>query len=143
MPESRLIDIIIPVEKAEIKYIGGIKFEAKNRSHAIIIDQPQLGGGEDKGPTPPELFVDSLGSCIGVYVLGFCKNTGLNPDGMKITLDWEKANDKPARIQKISAKIEFPNADPGPRKAALLKVAESCLIHETIKHQPDITIQLA
>jgi uncharacterized OsmC-like protein len=30
----------------------------------------------------------------------------------------------------------------GPRKAALLKVAESCMIHETIKHQPEIKIEL-
>ena len=130
------------MEKAEIKYIGGMKFEAKNRSHSVIIDQPQTSGGEDRGLTPPELFIDSLGSCIGVYVLGFCKNTGLNPDGMKIILDWEKGADKPARIQKISAKIELPNADPGPRRQALLKVAEACLIHETIKHQPEITIEL-
>jgi len=143
LPESRLIAIIVPVEKAEIKYIGGMKFEAKNRSHSVIIDQPQASGDEDKGFTPPELFVDSLGSCIGVYVLGFCKNTGLNPNGMKITMDWEKAIDKPARIQKINAKIELPNANPGPRKAALLKIAESCLIHETIKHQPEIKIDLA
>ncbi len=129
--------------KVEINYMNSMKFEAKNRSHTVIIDQPQAGGGEDEGPTPPEIFVDALGSCIGVYVLAFCKNTGLDPKGMKIILDWEKAIDKPARIQKISAKIELPNADPGPRKAALLKVAESCLIHETIKHQPEITIDLA
>ena len=130
------------MEKAEISYIGGMKFEARNRSHAVVIDQPQIVGGEDKGPTPPELFIDSLGSCIGVYVLAFCKNTGLNPDGMKIILDWEKAADKPARIKSIRANIELPKADVGARKAALLKVAESCLIHETIKHQPDITIEL-
>jgi len=131
------------MEKTEITYKDGMKFEAKNRSHVIIIDQPQAGGGQDTGPTPPELFVDSLGSCIGVYVLGFCKNTGLNPDGMKIVLDWDKANDKPARIKSINAKIELPNASVGARKAALLKVAESCLIHETIAHQPEITIDLS
>ena len=131
------------MEHTEVKYIDGKKFSAQNRTHAVIIDQPKDGGGQDQGPTPPELFVDSLGSCVGVYVLAFCKNTGLNPDGMRIILDWEKAADKPARIQKISAKIELPNADAGARSAALLKVAESCLIHETIKHQPEITIELA
>jgi putative redox protein len=130
------------LERAEIKYIDGKKFSATNRTHTIIIDQPKEGGGEDQGMTPPELFIDSLGSCIGVYVLGFCKNTGLDPIGMKIILDWEKASDKPGRIQKISAKIELPNVDIGARKAALLKVAESCLIHETIKHQPEVTIEL-
>jgi putative redox protein len=142
LPESRLIDIIIPVEKAEIKYIGGKKFSAQNRAHTVIIDQPEDNGGNNQGPTPPELFIDSLGSCIGVYVLGFCKNTGLNPDGMKITLDWEKASDKPSRIKNINIKIALPNADVGARKAALLKVAESCLIHETIKHQPEISMEL-
>jgi uncharacterized OsmC-like protein len=131
------------MERAEIKYIGGKKFSAQNRTHTVIIDQPEDSGGQDNGPTPPELFIDSLGSCIGVYVLAFCKNTGVNPDGMKIILDWEKATDKPARIKKINARIELPKADVGARKAALLKVAESCLIHETIKHQPEINIELS
>ncbi|MDP2981499.1 MAG: OsmC family protein [Candidatus Omnitrophota bacterium] len=130
------------MEHTEVKYIDGKKFSAQNRKHAVIVDQPEDNGGNDQGPTPPELFVDSLGSCIGVYVLAFCKNTGLNPNGMKIILDWEKASDKPARIKNINVKIELPNADVGARKAALLKVAESCMIHETIKHQPEINIEL-
>jgi len=131
------------MEHTEIKYIDGKKFSAENRAHTIIIDQPKEGGGEDQGPNPPEIFVDALGSCIGVYVLAFCKNTGLNPDGMKIVLYWEKALDKPARIKSINVKIDLPKADVGARKAALLKVAESCLIHETIKHQPEINIELS
>ena len=130
------------MEHTEIKYIDGKKFSARNRTHAVIIDQPKENGGGDEGPTPPELFVDSLGSCIGVYVLAFCRNTGLNPEGMKIILEWEKANDKPVRIKSINTRIELPSADVGARKAALLKVAESCLIHKTIKHQPGITIEL-
>ncbi len=130
------------MEHTEIKYIDGKRFSAQNRTHTIIIDQPKEGGGEDKGPTPPEVFVDALGSCIGVYVLAFCKNTGLNPDGMKIVLYWKKALDKPTRIKSINVKIDLPNASVGARKATLLKVAESCLIHETIKRQPEITIEL-
>lgn len=131
------------MEHTEIKYIDGKKFMAQNRTHAVIIDQPKEGGGEDQGPTPPELFIDSLGSCIGVYVLAFCKNTGLNPNGMKIILEWEKASDKPTRIKSINVRIELPKADVGVRKTALLKVAESCLVHETIKHLPEINIELA
>jgi len=130
------------MEHTDIKYIDGKRFSAENRTHAVIIDQPKDNGGQDTGPTPPELFIDALGSCIGVYVLGFCRNTGLNPEGMKIALDWEKAIDKPARIKSIKAKISLPMADIGLRKAALLKVAEACLIHETIKHQLEINIEL-
>ena len=130
------------MEYTEIKYIDGKKFSAHNRAHTIIIDQPKEAGGQDQGPTPPEVFIDALGSCIGMYVLAFCKNTGLGPNGMKIILEWEKSNDKPSRIKSINAKIELPSANVGARKAALLKTAESCLIHETIKHQPEINITL-
>ncbi|MFA5340093.1 MAG: OsmC family protein [Candidatus Omnitrophota bacterium] len=130
------------MEYTEVKYIDGKKFEARNRKHTVIIDLPEESGGNDQGPTPPEIFIDSLGSCIGVYVLGFCKGAGLDAKGMKITLGWEKSADKPSRIKSISAKIELPNAEVGARRPALLKVAESCLIHETIKHQPEIAIEL-
>ena len=46
-------------------------------------------------------------------------------------------------IEKIKVTIGLPKADIGPRKAALLKVAHSCMIHQTIEKQPEISIDLA
>jgi len=37
------------VEHTEIKYIDGKKFSARNRTHAVIIDQPKENGGGDEG----------------------------------------------------------------------------------------------
>jgi len=132
------------VENAKIIYQGGKKFLAQNNAHNIIIDLPVGSGGEDSGPTPPEVFIDSLGSCIGVYVIGYCKTAGINTEGLTIDVTWEKeTKNKPNFIKNIDVKIDLPNVDIGPRKAALLKVAESCLIHQTIKAHPPINISLA
>ncbi len=128
----------------EIRYTGGKSFVAENRNHKVTIDLPKESGGRDKGPTPPEIFIDSLGSCIGVYVIGYCKTTGLNADGLIIKIDWEKeVTGKPYYIKKIDIKIDLPNALVGARKEALLKIASSCLIHQTIKTRPEINIALS
>lgn len=131
------------MEHVEIKYQGGKGFLAQNRGHKLIIDLPKDFGGADQGPTPPELFIDALGSCVGVYVAGYCKSAGIDTEGLKIKIDWEKElKEKPHYIKKINVRIDLPNAEIGPRKEALLKVAYSCLIHQTIKNQPVIHIDL-
>lgn len=129
---------------AEIRYIGGRKFVAENRHHTFTIDLPQDSGGRDEGPTPPEVFINSLASCVGVYVAGYCEKVGLNAKGLVIRAGWEKEMEKkPYRIKRIAMKIDLPHADVGKRKEAILKIARSCLIHETIKNQPQIDIELA
>ena len=131
------------MEHTEIKYVGGKKFIAHNRGHELTIDTPIEFSGGDKGPTPSEIFIDSLGSCIGMYALGYCKSVGINTDGLKIKIEWEKElKTQPYYIKKIDVKIDLPNADIGPRKEALLKVARTCLVHQTIKAQPSIDISL-
>lgn len=131
------------MESAEVRYSGGKNFKAHNRKHVITIDLPEDSGGKDKGPTPPELFIDSLAACIGVYVIGYCRKTGLDTEGLGIKVAWEKElAERPYRIKKIDVKISLPKADVGARKEALLKVAESCLIHETLKKRPEVGISL-
>jgi len=131
------------MQQTEIIYQGGKSFLAQNRGHKVVIDLPKDFGGGDEGPTPPELFIDALGSCIGVYVVGYCKSTGLDTEGLTIKIDWEKElKEKPYYIKKIDVKIDLPNAEIGPRKEALLNIAYSCLIHQTIKNQPVIHIDL-
>ena len=131
------------MEHVEVKYQGGKKFLAQNGRHNIEIDLPEDFGGTDQGPTPTGLFIDALGACIGVYVAGYCNSAGLNAEGMLIGVSWEKeVKQRPFYIKDIDVTIGLPNADVGSRKEALLKIAQSCLIHQTIKFHPDIRISL-
>ena len=40
-------------------YKGDMLFESKLGNHSVIIDVPAGMGGQDRGPTPPELFIAS------------------------------------------------------------------------------------
>jgi putative redox protein len=130
------------MEEIRIKYEKGREFTAFARNHKITIDQPPDNGGEDRGPTPTELFISSLGSCIGVYVQGFCKRGGVPYEGMELKVSFEKAED-PYRISKIIVDVIMPEKVTEERKKAILKVAGHCLIHNTIANHPEVTINLS
>lgn len=129
------------MNECKVNYRGGIAFEAKARQHSLTIDLAQEKGGEDSGMNPPEIFMASLGSCIGVYVVRYCKNAKIDAEGLSIDLEWQLSDDK-TKISEIKARIALPKAEVGKRDKAILEVAHHCLIHNTILCQPQIHMTL-
>jgi uncharacterized OsmC-like protein len=128
--------------EVKVDYIGGMGFHAQCGSHKVAIDLPEESGGKDKAATPPQLFLASLGSCVGVYVASYCQNSGLDAREMQISVSAHKAAD-PARLDDIKITISLPKAELGKRAAAVLQVAKKCLIHNTIGHNSKMEIELA
>jgi putative redox protein len=122
-----------------VKHNQGMQFTAENRGHKTLFDLPKEQGGANTAPTPPEVFISSLGACIGVYVVGYCERHNIPHEGLDIKLLWEKA-DNPARIDKIEVQINFPQSIPADKKPVILKVANSCLVHNTLMNHPEITV---
>ena len=127
--------------QVNVDYLGGMKFSADCGKHKIMIDLPLGVGGSDEGATPPQLFLSSLASCVGVYVASYCKNAELDIKGMKIMINAEKELN-PNRLDNIKIKVSLPNANIGQRKEAILTAAKKCLIHNTISHNPKMEIVL-
>jgi len=125
----------------DIAFEGKRSFKTVVRGHEIRMDLPANEGGDDTAPTPPELFVASLGTCIGVYATSYLRTANLNSEGVTIDIDWEFGPNK-KKISKILISINVPNADLGQRKKALLAAAEKCLLHNTLREHPDINIDI-
>jgi len=121
-------------------YQGGTVFEMECRGHSVRIDQPLDNGGQDSAMTPPELFAASMAACIGHYVANYCKQAGIETDGLEVKADWATA-DKPRRIGELSFSVALPNL-PESRRKAVERVASSCLLHATLEHPPQMKIEL-
>ena len=67
-----------------IGFPGGARVDAHFGDFEVRTDQPPQGGGEGSAPTPFAVFLASIGTCVGIYVLGFCKQRGLPVEGVKI-----------------------------------------------------------
>ncbi|MFH1757980.1 MAG: OsmC family protein [Pseudomonadota bacterium] len=127
--------------KMEVKPQEGFLFQALCGGHEVLTDQHQAEGGTDKAMTPAELFIASIGTCIGVYAVRFCNRHNLPTEGLKILMDWTVVKD-PWRIGSIKAEIHYPHDIPETEKKGLLRMAEACFVHETILHKPEIVVKL-
>jgi len=122
-------------------YKGDMLFETKMGGHAITIDVPDTMGGKDRGPTPPQIFIASLGSCIGAFVAQYCEKSGIDDSGMTVDLSFEKAED-PTRLVDLHAVIKLPKGDCGKRVKAIEKVAGHCPVHATIKTMEELKMEI-
>ena len=122
-------------------YNGGMLFETEMGNHRLVIDVPPAMGGSDRGATPPEVFIASLGSCVGAFVAQYCERSGIDASDMRIDVIFDKADD-PSRLTNLKVKIILPHAECKQRKDALLRVAEHCPVHETISTLRGIDIEV-
>jgi len=116
-------------------------FETQLGKHRVLIDVPSSMGGQDRGPTPPEFFVASLGSCVAALVANYCNSANLDTTGLSVDVTFDKVED-PSRLENVKVVINLPSAGVNGRKKAILRVAERCPVHETICSMEGVEISL-
>ncbi len=119
----------------------GVAFQIAARGFQIIADQPQEEGGRDLGPSPVELFIASLGSCIGYYMARYCERHDIPRAGLRVDLEWTDA-ENPHRIGEIRVYVRIPTVVPESKRPALIRVAEGCTVHHTLTHPPRIIVDV-
>lgn len=122
-------------------YKGDMLFESQLGDHTIRIDVPAAMGGQDRGPTPPEIFVASLGSCVGAFVANYCEPKGIDTREMTVDVTFDKAQE-PTRLVNLQIKVNLPHGDCTHRQKAIRRVAEHCPVHETIGTLEGIEIEI-
>ena len=127
---------------ARVVHEGGDAFEIVVREHRIRVDQPLSAGGTDTAPTPTELFIASLASCVAFYVRRYLARHDLPTAGLLVDADFTMAS-RPARVAAVTIRVNLPDGFPDAKRDAVLAVARHCTVHNTIVSAPDITIDLA
>ncbi len=63
------------------------KIDSTIGNHALVVDQPKTGGGDDAGPTPLEYFFLSLAGCIATIARIAAKQKRINLRGMDVKVE--------------------------------------------------------
>lgn len=122
-----------------VTYKGGVRFEAETRGHRIEIDQPITGGGQDRGMTPPELLLASLGSCAAYYAVEYLRARNLPVQGLEVKVHAEKATG-PVRLGSFLIEVLVPELHEERHFEGVKAAVTKCLIHNTLLHAPSIEI---
>lgn len=115
-----------------INFPGGARVDAQVRDHIVQTDQPKSGGGDDSAPSPFELFLASIGTCAGIYILGFCRQRNLPTEGIRIV--------QRVHADKIELEIQVPPSIPKQYHSALIRSAELCKVKKTLENPPRFEI---
>jgi len=126
-----------------IDFPGGAKVDAHFGPYTVNTDQPRMGGGDGSAPTPFAVFLASVGTCAGIYVLGFCQQRGLPTEGIRII---QRMHNDPfsGMVGKIDLEIQVPPTFPEKYRPSLVRSAELCAVKKHFENPPvfDVTTQV-
>src|SRR5512139_1209666 len=118
-----------------IDFPGGSRVDAHFGTFTIHTDQPPAASA----PTPFATFLASLGTCAGIYVLGFCQQRGLPSEGIRIV---QRMHTDPASgmVGKIDLEIQVPTSFPEKYLPSLVRAAELCAVKKHMEKPPKFEI---
>jgi putative redox protein len=116
-------------------------FAIQVRGHQVDCDLSVEDGGHEKGPSPSEMLVGSLGACIAIMVQIYCDRHNYNDGEVAVSLTYELA-DGPKRIGAITIDLEIPNDVPEDKYPVVKRIAESCPIHGSFVKPPEIDLEI-
>ncbi|HEY6878943.1 MAG TPA: OsmC family protein [Polyangiales bacterium] len=122
-----------------ISFPGGKRVDATVGQHVIATDQPQELGGEDSAPAPFDLFLASIATCAGIYVLGFCQARNLPTEGLGLTqrVEYDADTHLPRHVK---LELTLPPGFPEKYRTAIVRAAERCKVKQTIAAQPTFEV---
>jgi ribosomal protein S12 methylthiotransferase accessory factor len=119
----------------KVTFPGGKRVDAEYKGFQIKTDQPAYAGGEGTAPAPFDLFLGSIATCVGFYVLAFCQNRGIQLDHASVTMRMSKSEEK-KMIDKITFDIHLPSEFPEKYTKAVIKAVDSCAVKAHMVDDP-------
>jgi len=118
----------------EIVFPGGAQVDAVMGNMVITTNQ------DGSAPAPFGLFLASIGTCAGIYVLSFCQHRNLPTDGIRIV---QRMYSNPANrmIERVDLDIVVPPDFPEKYHEALIRAADQCAVKKHLEQPPTFTVQ--
>jgi ribosomal protein S12 methylthiotransferase accessory factor len=118
-----------------IDFPGGSRVDAHFGGFTVPTDQPPAASA----PMPFAVFLSSIGTCAGIYVLGFCRQRGIPTDGIRIV---QRIHSNPfsGMISKIDLDIQVPNDFPDKYRDSLIRSADLCAVKKHLENPPQFDI---
>lgn len=126
------------LHRLTVQHVRDDEFMMRLRAHELHTDQPD----SDRGPSPVELFVASLATCVAHYSGTFLRRHDLPSDGLTAHAEYAMATDRPARVARIRVTVQVDISLTPQQKTALQAVANHCTVHNTLRQPPEVEIRV-
>ena len=124
----------------KISFPGGLRVDAEYKGFVIKTDQPVYSGGDGSAPAPFDLFLASIATCAGYYVLAFCNKREIPTEKAAVVMKTRK-NPETKMIEKISIEIQLSPEFPEKYKKAVIKAVDGCAVKAHILNPPVFEVE--
>ena len=119
----------------EVFFPGNKKVHARYRDFVTETDQSVNYGGDGTAPAPFELFLASIATCAGIFVLSFLQKRGLPTEDAGIVMGHER-DPETKLVTKITLDLKMPPGFPEKYRDAVIRAAEQCLVKRHFENPP-------
>lgn len=125
-----------------VTFPGGKKVDAALGERVVTTDQSVAHGGDGTAAEPFELFLASLATCAGFYVLSFCQTRGISSAGITLA-QHHRLDEVTRRLSRVEIEVTLPPDFPEKYRAAVLQAAHGCKVKKTLLAPPEVVVTLA
>ena len=123
------------------EYENGTRFVASCDGHTVMTGKGDDGDSGRDGMYPAQLFVASLGMCIGGYVASYCRHHNIPCADLRLDLERDTAR-APSRTTRVTAKIHLGAKLSQKDAKAILRVADQCHITNSVSPSLEVVCLL-
>ena len=127
------------VKSARVRFPGGKRVDAALGDHVIHSDQSLEHGGEGSAPEPFDLFLGSLATCAGVYVLAFCQARSISTEGLWLD---QESRFEDGKLCEVRLAVHVPASFPEKYLGAVRAAAAGCRVKKALADPPQITVEV-
>jgi ribosomal protein S12 methylthiotransferase accessory factor len=124
----------------DITFPGGARVDASFKGFTVQTDQPVYAGGEGSAPPPFQLFLASIGTCAGIFVLNFCRQRDIPTDGIRMQQSVE-TDPETRKVSRIAIDIALPADFPERYVGAVKRAADLCSVKKLIEKPPEFAVE--
>ncbi len=125
----------------EVRFPGGVAVEASFKGHTVRTDQPGPLGG-DSAPSPFDLFLASIATCMGFYALRFCQERGIGTEGLALALEIVR-DEARRRVGSIRVALTLPEGFPEKYRDAIARAVDQCAVKKHMVEPPVFELSVA
>jgi putative redox protein len=133
------LGLALTVMEILVSFPGGKKVDATFGGHVVNTDQALSHGGGGTAPEPFELFLASLATCAGIFVLGFCQTRNIATEGIQI-VQHHRFDEASHRLERVELELVLPASFPDKYRVAVARAAEGCKVKKTLTSPPEVGV---
>ena len=122
----------------ELSFPGGKRVDARFDGFVVRTDQSPAHGGEGSAPEPFALFLASLATCAGLYVIGFCQARGIATEGIRVAQHAEF--DDKGHLVGVRLDVRLPAGFPERYRDAVARAAAACKVKKALANPPPFEV---